>query len=166
MVIVTSLERNVNITIGGNCIFLEKGTDVRALWRRGVCSLADPDAWAMVLSQKRPCIKGTGCIRCVFWWKRSSRHPHLPSGRRQMPFYTRPLLTKNQSARALGIFQRADRPPAFRQRHPDFGGKWQGGAEWGTGRAAPCCAVREGLWVRHRAGCALLCGQEKHIGEV
>ena len=65
-----------------------------------------------------------------------------------MPFYTRSLLTKNQSARTLGILQRADRPPAVRQGiRPDFGGMWQGGREWGTGRAAPCCAFRGSLWV-------------------
>ena len=34
-----------------------------------------------------------------------------------MPFYTRPLLTKNQSALALGICQRADTPPA---QYPDI----------------------------------------------
>ena len=65
-----------------------------------------------------------------------------------MPFYARPLLPKNQSARALGIFQRADRPPAFRQRHPDFGGEVAG---WGG--------------VRHRAGCALLCIWGRFVGE-
>ena len=59
-----------------------------------------------------------------------------------MPFYTRSLLAKNQSARALGIFQRADRPPAFRQRHPDFLGSGRVVGSEAQGGLRP--AVRSG----------------------
>ena len=60
-----------------------------------------------------------------------------------MPFYTRPLLPKNQSALALGMFRRADRPPAFHQRHPDFWEGWCGRVEGCEAQGGcACCAVR------------------------
>ncbi len=75
-----------------------------------------------------------------------------------MPFYTRPLLPKNQSALALGMFRRADRPPAFHQRHPDFWEGWCGRVEGCEAQGGcACCAVRGSKWVagwrgvRHRA---------------
>ena len=63
-----------------------------------------------------------------------------------MPFYTRPLLTKNQSARALGIFQRGDRPPPIRQGILTLGRGRVDVSEAQGGCA--CCAVRGNLWVR------------------
>ena len=71
-----------------------------------------------------------------------------------MPFYARPLLPKNQSALALGMFRRADRPPAFHQRHPDFWEGWCGrvdGCEAQGGCA--CCAVRGSKWVAGWSEC-------------
>ena len=75
-----------------------------------------------------------------FLMKTRLRHPHLPPGQRQMPFYTQPHFAKNQSALALGILQRTDRPPAFWQGILTLersgrvgGGEAQGGCA--------CCAV-------------------------
>ena len=75
-----------------------------------------------------------------------------------MPFYARPLLPKNQSALALGMFRRADRPPVFHQRHPDFWEGWCGRVEGCEAQGGcACCAVRGSKWVagwrgvRHRA---------------
>ena len=80
-----------------------------------------------------------------------------------MPFYTRPLLTKNQSARALGIFQRGDRPPPIRQGILTLGrgrvdvGEAQGGCA--------CCAVRERLWVWHGAAApAMRLDRDENVG--
>ena len=61
-----------------------------------------------------------------------------------MPIYTRLSCTKNQSALALGILQRTDRPPAVRQGILTLKGR------------------RQGEGCVHRAGCALLCKQEEH----
>ena len=75
-----------------------------------------------------------------------------------MPFYTRPLLAKNQSARALGIFQRGDRPPLIRQGILTLGscGRVERGVAQG---GCACCAVRENLWVWH-GRLRLPCGRE------
>ena len=71
-----------------------------------------------------------------------------------MPFYTRPLLPKNQSALALGMFRRADRPPAFHQRHPDFWEGWCGRVEGCEAQGGcACCAVRGSKWRGRVEGC-------------
>ena len=80
-----------------------------------------------------------------------------------MPFYTRPLLTKNQSARALGISQRGDRPPLIRQGILTLGRGRVGRSEAQGGCA--CCAVRGSLWVRHGAAApAMRLDRDENVG--
>ena len=80
-----------------------------------------------------------------------------------MPFYTRPLLTKNQSARALGIFQRGDRPPPIRQGILTLGRGRVDVSEAQGGCA--CCAVRERLWVGHGAAApAMRLDRDENVG--
>ena len=65
-----------------------------------------------------------------FLMKTRLRRPHLPSGRRQMPFYTQPVFTKNQSARALGIFAA---PEHFAASHPRLLADYEDGRVEGEG---------------------------------
>ena len=80
-----------------------------------------------------------------------------------MPFYTRPLLPKNQSARALGIFQRGDRPPPIRQGILTLGRGRVDVSEAQGGCA--CCAVRGSLWVGHGAAApAMRLDRDENVG--
>ena len=106
-----------------------------------------------------------------FLMKTRLRHPHLPPGQRQMPFYTQSHFAKNQSARTLGKLQRTDRPPA----------PWQGILTLrGSGRVVSCvaqggcacCASSESLWVagwdgmRAQGGCACCAFLGSLLGEI
>ena len=77
-------------------------------WRQSVRGLQKSRRLGDGSKRKQAVYKRYRTHSPCFLMKTRLRRPHLPSGRRQMPFYTQPVFTKNQSARALGILQPPD----------------------------------------------------------
>ena len=110
-------------------------------WRQSVRGLQKSRRLGDGSKRKQAVYKRYRTHSPCFLMKTRLRRPHLPSGRRQMPFYTQPVFTKNQSARALGIFAA---PGHFAASHPRLLADYEDGRVDGGGHGCFAACGRGG----------------------